>query len=59
MSKEGKLLRDNIGLFLSQKAAKSFGGYSTAQLRRLQNTLARDSYPQPEKEKHILKSVHV
>lgn len=59
MSEEGKLLRDNIGLFLSQRAAHSFGGYATAQLRRLQNALARDSYPQPEKEKHILKSVNV
>ena len=57
MTAEGKLLRDNIGLFLSQKAANSFGGYATAQLRRLQNALARDSYPQPEKEKHILKSI--
>ena len=53
----GTLLRDNIGLFLSQKAANSFGGYATSQLRRIQNAMARDSYPQPEKEKHILGSV--
>jgi uncharacterized protein len=54
----GQKLRDNIGLFLSQRAADSFGGYATAQLRRLENALARDSYPQPEKEKHILKSIN-
>ena len=59
MTDEGKLLRDNIGLFLSQKASHSFSGYATAQLRRLQNALARDSYPQEEKEKHILKSINV
>lgn len=54
---EGKLLRDNIDLFLSKKCINSFGGYASAQLRRLQNALARDSYPQSEKEKHILSSV--
>lgn len=56
-TKEGKLLRDNVNLFLSKKAIASFGGYATAQLRRLQNALARDSYPQKEKEEHILKSI--
>ena len=44
-------------LFLSKKAIQSFGGYASAQLRRLQNALARDSYPQEEKEKHIYNSV--
>ena len=58
ITEEGKNLRDNLGLFLSQRAANSFGGYATAQLRRLENALARDSYPQPEKEKHILKSIN-
>lgn len=54
----GKLLKDNIDLFLSKKAIHSFGGYATAQLRRLQNALARDNYPQTEKEKHILNSIN-
>lgn len=58
LSEEGKLLRDNIDLFLSKKAMHSFGGYATAQLRRLQNALARDNYPQVEKEKHILNSIN-
>lgn len=53
-NKYGKLLRENSDLFLSQKAIYSFGGYATAQLRRLQNALARDNYPQKEKEKHIM-----
>lgn len=57
INKYGQMLRDNIVLFLSKKAIGSFGGYATAQLRRLQNALARDSYPQVEKEKHILKTI--
>lgn len=56
-NKYGKLLRDNVNLFLSKKVIHSFGGYAKAQLRRLQNALARDSYPQSEKEKHILNSI--
>ena len=52
LSEEGKILRDNVDLFLSKKALNSFGGYATSQLRRLQNALARDNYPQEEKEKH-------
>jgi predicted nucleotidyltransferase len=57
ITEEGKLLRDNIGLFLSKRAIQSFGNYATAQLRRLQNALARDNYPQQEKEQHILNSI--
>jgi predicted nucleotidyltransferase len=57
INKYGQMLRDNIDLFLSKKAIGSFGGYATAQLRRLQNALARDSYPEVEKEKHILKTI--
>lgn len=50
----GQLLLDNKSLFLSKRAAKSFGGYASAQLRRLQNAIARDSMPQREREQHIL-----
>ena len=53
----GKSLIDHASLFLSKRAIRSFGGYADAQLRRLQNALARDSYPQSEKEKHIFTSV--
>lgn len=52
----GKMLLDNSNIFLSKNAAYTFGGYATQQLRRLQNAIARDSYPQSEKEQHILGS---
>lgn len=54
ITEEGRLLRKNADLFLSKKAGHSFGGYAISQLRRLQNSLARDNYPQAEKEEHIL-----
>jgi predicted nucleotidyltransferase len=57
INKYGQMLKDNIDLFLSLKAIGSFGGYATAQLRRLQNALARDNYPEVEKEKHILRTI--
>jgi predicted nucleotidyltransferase len=57
LNKIGKELLDNRHMFLSKRAAHSFGGYAGAQLRRLQNALARDSFPQEEKEKHIYNSV--
>lgn len=53
----GEELLRNQTLFLSKRAIKSFGGYASAQLRRLQNAIARDSLPQTEREKHILNSV--
>lgn len=53
----GQELLDNRDLFLSKRAAKSFGGYASAQLRRLQNAIARDSMPQQEREQHIYNSV--
>ena len=52
----GHELLDHRGLFLSKRAAASFGHYADAQLRRLQNAIARDSLSQPSKEMHILKS---
>ncbi len=53
----GQEMVDNRKLFLSKKAVHSFGGYANAQLRRLQNALARDSYNLSEKERHILNSI--
>ena len=52
-----KVIRALSKRFLSKRAYYTFGGYATAQLRRLENALARDSYPQKEKEKHILMSL--
>lgn len=57
LNDSGRLLLDNRKLFLSKWAIQSFGGYADAQLRRLQNALARDTFPQSEKEQHILNSV--
>ena len=53
----GQELIDNNGMFLSKRAIKSFGGYAGQQLRRLQNAIARDTLPQSDREKHILRSV--
>lgn len=53
----GQELIDHTDLFLTKRAVKSFGGYAGAQLRRLQNAIARDSMPQTEREQHILNSV--
>jgi len=57
LSDIGKEILDNKKMFLSKYAIQSFGGYASAQLRRLQNALARDTYPQAEKEHHIYNSV--
>ena len=58
MNKYGETLRNNKELFLSKRIINTFGSYATAQLRRLQNALARDQYPQNEKEKHILNTLN-
>jgi predicted nucleotidyltransferase len=56
LSRIGKELIDNKNLFLSQKAAFTFGAYANAQLRRLDNKAARLT-SQSEQEKHILNSI--
>lgn len=57
LNDDGKKLIENRKIFISKRAIYTFGGYANSQLRRLQNALARDSYPQAEKEKHILGSI--
>lgn len=52
----GKQLLDQRKMFLSRRAATSFGGYANQQLRRLENALAHDAYPAEAKERHILGS---
>lgn len=59
ITEAGKLLRDNINLFLSCLAIKTFSGYGIRQLRRLKNAMARDQYTLEEKEKHILESLEL
>lgn len=53
----GRQLIQNASMFLSKRVIQTFGSYANAQLRRIQNALARDSYPQKEKENHILGSL--
>lgn len=53
----GEELLAHKKIFLSKRAVQTFGGYADAQLRRLQNALARTSYPQEERERHIFNSV--
>ena len=52
----GKELLDNAHLFLSKRAANSFGGYATSQLRRLDNKAVR-LVNQEQRERHILNSI--
>ena len=56
LSPIGQELLDNKKLFLSRRSAHSFGGYATAQLRRLDNKAAR-LVDQSQQEKHILGSI--
>ena len=49
----GQELIKNKDMFLSKRAAHSFGGYATAQLRRLSNKAVR-TVEQEQREKHIL-----
>ena len=53
MTPEGKLLRENAGLFFSRCAISSFGNYASAQLRRLSNALCHDSYDDAEQEGYL------
>lgn len=53
----GKMIIDNRHMFLSQRAAYTFGGYAFSQLRRLENAIARDKLSQDKKEVHIRNSI--
>jgi predicted nucleotidyltransferase len=54
----GRMLRNNMNLFLSRKVIESFGGYSFQQLKRLENALMRNSNSLDAKEENILKSIN-
>lgn len=56
LSPIGQELLNNKHLFLSKKAAFTFGSYAAAQLRRLDNKAARLT-SQSEQERHILRSI--
>lgn len=53
----GKLILENRDIFLTKRAAYSFGGYANGQLNRLENALARDTLSEHEKLNHINLSV--
>ena len=57
VSEPGQLMIDNRKLFITKQAVKSFGDYANAQFRRLENALARDTYNQVDKTKHIMKTL--
>ena len=56
LSPVGEELLSNRKMFLSKRALYSFGGYATAQLRRLDNKSMR-TLEQSQKEQHILNSI--
>lgn len=56
VSPVGQELLNNANMFLSRQAAHSFGGYATAQLRRLDNKAVR-TVNQSQRERHILNSI--
>ena len=49
----GQMLVDNRKLFLSQRAADSFGGYATQTLRRLQAAMVGEEMPQSDREAYL------
>lgn len=57
LSPLGKELLEHKDLFLSQKCLYTFGGYARANLKRLENALARDNYPEDRKNEHIASSL--
>lgn len=56
LSEIGRELLNNKHLFLSQRAAFTFGAYASSQLRRLDNKAVR-LVSQTEKEQHILNGI--
>ena len=57
INESGQSLIKNRSMFLSQRAANSFGGYAAQQLRRLKNALARDRMSKSDNEEHIRESM--
>lgn len=53
----GKLIIDNRHIFLSKKAAFTFGAYAKAQLDRLENAMCHDSYDEVRQEEHLRHSI--
>lgn len=58
ITEAGQLLKDNAGLFLTQRVISSFGNYATAQLRRLTNALCHDHYSAAEQEHYLCQTLN-
>ena len=56
LSSIGQEIIDNAHMFLSKRAIHSFGGYSSQQLRRMENKAMR-TIDQARQEEHILNSI--
>jgi len=52
---EGDLIRANRDMFLSRRAAKTFTGYATAQMRRLENKVAKGEPPKWKHAMHLIR----
>ena len=53
----GQMILDNKDLFLSKRAAASFGGYANAQLKRIRMATMRDLLPNLEKQEYMMTSM--
>ena len=53
MTPMGQKLRENIHLFYSKRVINTFGGYATAQLRRIQNAMCHDTIDDELKRQHL------
>ncbi|KMT62918.1 DNA polymerase beta superfamily protein [Paenilisteria newyorkensis] len=56
-SEAGRVVRDNVDLFLSKRVEQTFGNYANAQLKRLQNALVRNEASQAVQEQHVLETL--
>lgn len=57
ISPVGQMLIANRKVFLSQRAAFTFGAYAKAQLDRVENALCHDAYSQVKQEEHLKHSI--
>ncbi|MBC1973981.1 DNA polymerase beta superfamily protein [Listeria booriae] len=57
-SDAGRMVRDNVDLFLSKRVEQTFGNYAKAQLKRLQNALVRNDDSKGEKEALVLERLN-
>ena len=54
----GEMLLDSVKHFLSKRCAVTFGGYATAQLRRIENALCHDEFSIEGQNRHIMETMN-